>query len=157
MKFVCLILLVFPLAHAELLLVEQSFGGIECASCAGSIVSRLQRMRGVREVKAQGGTVRVALETGNRIKLAAIRDTVKSTGYTPGDAAVTATGNLEENAGKWRFTIDDQAFEIEQPMPDIKAGPAEVEGVVPAAGAGEPLRLRLRRLQARRPDGGALP
>jgi copper chaperone CopZ len=139
-------LLTAALSPGELLRVEQSFGGIDCAGCASSIVARLKRLRGVSEAEEKDSKVRVVLEEGNRVKLSVIRDIVKGTGYTPGEAAIAARGRLEQTAGQWRFTVEDQVFAVDAAPPGAQAGHAEVEGAVPASGAGEPLRLRILRL-----------
>ena len=141
-------------AFAELLHVEQSFGGFECLSCVESIVKGAKRLRGVEsaEVDAKRGVVHIRLAEGNRVKLDAIRDAIKATGFTPGEAAITAKGSLQENqfvvAGSQQvFTTSGEAKK------EWPSGVATAVGVVPASSAGEPLRLNIRELRASRPEG----
>ena len=132
-----------PAARAELLRVEQSFGGIECASCVESVAKGLKRLRGVESVEldAEKSVVRIALAEGNRVKLEAIRDAIKATGYTPGDATLEARGKV--SGKQFALTVTNQIFEIEgEALP--AEGAATIHGAVPASAAGEPLRLRVR-------------
>jgi copper chaperone CopZ len=126
-----------------LIRVEQSYGGIECLSCVDSIARGIKRLRGVgsAEVDTKKNTVRIELAEGNRVKIEAIRDAIKATGFTPGYATIEARGRLNEK----QFIVDGtrQVFEIESA--DAPAGgAATVTGEVPASGAGEPLRLKIR-------------
>jgi copper chaperone CopZ len=137
-----------PLA-AELLKVEQRYGGIECASCVDAIARGVKRLRGVEsaEVDTKANVVKIALATGNRVTLAAIRDAVKATGFTPGEAAIEAHARLE----KRRVVIGDEIFETA--APDVLEGDAAIAGEVAAAAPGQPTRIKLRRAHARRPLG----
>jgi copper chaperone CopZ len=138
-------------AYAELLRVDQSFGGLECASCVDAIAKGIQRLRGVEsaQVDAKAGAVHVVLREGNRVKIEAIRDAIKATGFTPGDAAIQARGRIGD--GKFVIEGTQQAFEIQPPGSEAESGEATAEGIVPASAAGEPLRLRLRSLRLLRP------
>lgn len=140
-------------AYAELLRVEQAFGGFECLSCVESIVKGVKRLRGVQsaEVDAKRGMVRIELAEGNRVKLDAIRDAIKATGFTPGEATITAKGSLQET----RFVLDGYQQTFLTPGEAAKkwaSGVATVIGVVPASAAGEPLRLNIRELRPGGPD-----
>jgi copper chaperone CopZ len=126
--------------------VEQSYGGIECHSCVDSIAKGVKRLRGVEsaEVDAKKNMVVIQLADGNRVKIEAIRDAIKATGFTPGDATIEARGKLNDK----QFVVDGtrQVFEVE--TADAPAGdPATVTGEVPASGPGEPLRLKIRTLR----------
>jgi hypothetical protein len=113
-----------------------------------AIARGIQRLRGVEsaDVDAKKSVVRITLATGNRVKLEAIRDAIKATGYTPGDAAIEAKGKL---AAK-KFVVDGsrQVFETDSAEPD---GIGTVRGVVPASRPGEPLRLNVQRLHVGTP------
>ena len=111
----------------QLLSVDIRVGGLDCASCAMSVESRLKRIRGVESVKfdAEQGRVGVALAAGNRVTLDAIRDALKGIGYTPGDAEIVVAGAMKR--GKLSLPHQPEAFAAELPDGDVK-----VKGVVPA-------------------------
>jgi len=109
---------------AELLRVELSVGGLDCASCAQTVDRILKKIKGVETAsfRAQDSVAVLDLKPGNTILLEQIRDAVKGIGYTPGAAKVTVRGQAREEGGKWRFRvagsgseyrleIADQAFE----------------------------------------------
>jgi cation transport ATPase len=128
-----LILLALPLlAPAELLIVEQHFGGIECASCATSVQSAFSRMRGVEsaEVDMKGGIALLRLKRDNKIKLEAVRDRLKGVGFTPKEATVEGNATIAEDSG--RMTVE-WTPGTRHPIADkiVKPGRAYVAAVIP--------------------------
>jgi copper chaperone CopZ len=142
----------FPAAaSAELLRVEQSYGGIECASCVDSIAKGIKRVRGVESAEVNPGknVVVVHLAAGNRVKLEAIRDAIKATGFTPGEAAIEARGKLDDK----QFVVEGTRQVFATQSEKVTEGVATVTGEVPASGPGEPLRLNIRALKSARAPG----
>jgi copper chaperone CopZ len=120
---------------AQFLKVELSLGGLDCASCAGSVEKAYKRIRGVESASlaSDGKKVSIALKADNAVRLEQLRDAAKGIGYTPGEARVVARGILAEKEGKWTFTPAGAARSIPStPPPDGAAAGVEilVEGVV---------------------------
>ncbi|MFN3325651.1 MAG: cupin domain-containing protein [Bryobacteraceae bacterium] len=152
---VCLFLLAaLPLA-AEFRWIEQQFGGIECASCAGSLERSLGRLRGVRaaSVDPARSVVRLDLEEGNRIKLDDLRDRIKGAGFTPGGAEVRVAGVLRRSGDQWRLdagipvVYDLEWKGVQAPAADADGKSVVIAGDVPAsAGAAPQALLQVRAL-----------
>jgi len=92
-------------AAAEFHRIDQSVAALDCASCIGSIRTRIGRMRGVAsvEVDEDARLVRVALQPDNRVRLEAVRDVIKGVGFTPTQARVRVRGKASQNADGWQF------------------------------------------------------
>lgn len=135
---------------AELLRVELSMGGLDCASCAQSVDRILKRIKGVdaASFRTQDSVAVLDLKAGNSVRLEQIRDAVKGIGYTPGVAKITARGQARNEGGKWLFRLagSDAEYRLE-----IAAGQAVdagemsiVEGSI--ADAAAPLKIaKIRR------------
>jgi len=95
-------------ASAELLLVEQRFGGMVCSSCGGGLQSSLARISGVEsvDVKLEEGLVRIRLKPGNTVDLRTLQDRIKGIGFTAQCADVEAVGEPVEENGQWRLKVD---------------------------------------------------
>jgi copper chaperone CopZ len=133
----CKVLIITVLAaaagRAEFRWIEQEFGGLECASCAESIGTRLKRLRGVEsvEVDAAAGRVRITLAAENRVRLETVRDSLKGVGYTPGPARVR--GTAEQAEGEWLFRVQglDGAYRLAGEKRPAAGEMVVVEGKVP--------------------------
>jgi copper chaperone CopZ len=125
-----LLLTAAPLA-AEFLRVEVNFSGMECASCAASVISRLERMRGVEAVNAalDRGRLEIVLKSGNTLRLDNLRDTVKNAGFTLGLIRVSVRGAAVKEGGEWKFQVEgsDQALRLNAPL---EGGVVTVTGAV---------------------------
>src|SRR5713226_136906 len=147
---------VLPLS-AELRKLEMRVGGLDCDSCAVSVDRVIKRIRGVDSASfdAKANLVSVTFKPDNKVAIDAIRDAVKSVGYTPGETRMSARGNLVIEDGKWRFKPAglDRTYTVEFPS-DLqpKAGDdVVVEGSLPApAGGNQPETLRIK--SVRKPE-----
>jgi copper chaperone CopZ len=140
MKFVLLLVAAGAQAFAQLQAVEIGISGLDCASCADSINRRLGRMRGVDSAAfdTAKNTVSVKLKPENTVTLAAIRDALKSLGYTPGAAKITARGDLR--SGVLGFPHQERAFIVDPPEGE---GAITLTGNVAASKAGETDQLKI--------------
>lgn len=94
---VCAILAVSPsIASAELRTVTFKLAGMDCAYCNGAMLKALKTLEGVESIELlpEKGTAEIRLKADNKITLREVRGIVKSTGYTPGDAEITARGRI---------------------------------------------------------------
>jgi copper chaperone CopZ len=142
MKFVLLLALGIAPVSGQLQSVDMQVSGLDCPSCADSIGRRLGRVRGVESATfdAAKNIVTLKLKPANTVTLSAIRDALKSLGYTPGDAKITAQGELK--SGVLSFPHQERAFTVE---PSGGSGAVTVAGNVPASKAGETDRLRIEK------------
>jgi copper chaperone CopZ len=124
---------------AQLQSVDIRVGGLDCASCAGSVESRLKRIRGVESAKfdAERGIASVTLAPDNRVTLDAIRDALKGVGYTPGDAEIVVSGTVKGD--KLSLPHQPDAFIVEKTNVEktrvtgkVPAGTNRITGVEPA-------------------------
>ena len=83
-------------ASAELLTVKFKLAGMDCAYCNGAMNKAVRKLEGVEaiELLPEKGTAEIRLKVDNKITLREVRGIVKSTGYTPGDAEITARGRF---------------------------------------------------------------
>ena len=84
------------LASAELRTVKFKLAGMDCAYCNGAMNKAVKKLEGVEaiELLPDEGTAEIRLKADNKITLREVRGIVKSTGYTPGDAEITARGRI---------------------------------------------------------------
>lgn len=69
---------------------------MDCAYCNGAMNRALKKLEGVESIELlpDKGTAEIRLKADNKITLREVRGIVKSTGYTPGDAEITARGRI---------------------------------------------------------------
>ena len=74
---------------------------LSCPSCAAGIERRLRRLDYVAgvEVSPPDGRIAIAVEPGQYLDLAAVRDTVRNVGFVPDGVAVTAVGRVTDVNG----------------------------------------------------------
>jgi cation transport ATPase len=98
-------------ANAELLKIEIGFGGMECASCAEFIESRMTRNRHVQSVHMdkEKGILRLELKAGNALRLDQVRDLVQQSGFTLKSVAVSARATVQPG-GAVRIPESGQEF-----------------------------------------------
>lgn len=74
---------------------------LSCPSCAAGLERRLRRLDYVAgvEVSPPDGRIAIAVEPGQYLDLAAVRDTVLNVGFVPDGVAVTAIGHVIEING----------------------------------------------------------
>ena len=136
----CLFAVIVP-ASAQLQAVEIRVSGLDCASCAESVDRKLSRMRGVASAKfdAAKNVATLKLQPENTLTLAAIRDALKSMGYTPEEASIVVHGELR--GGVLSMKHQERAFTVEGAK---ESGGVVIEGDV-AAGSD---RLRARSVRS---------
>jgi copper chaperone CopZ len=129
MRFaLCLLAFIVP-GVAQLQSVEIRVSGLDCSSCAESVDRKLSRIRGVESARfdAAKNTATLKLRTDNTITLAAIRDALKSIGYTPEEANIVVRGDLRD--GVLSLKHQGRAFVVEGAK---ETGSVSIEGTVPA-------------------------
>ena len=139
MRLIAIVLIAgaVPLA-AEFRKVEMRVGGLDCESCAVSVDRVIKRIRGVESASfdPKANLVSVTFRHENRVSLEAIRDAVKSVGYTPGESQVSARGSLVLEDGKWRFKPAglDRAYnaEVTSELQSKTGADVVIEGSFPA-------------------------
>ena len=130
------LLLALPLS-AELRKVEMKLTGLDCDSCALSLDRVCKRIRGVDTATFDPKTnvVTVMFKLANKVPLSAIRDAVKSVGYTSGEVRLKARGSLTQDAGQWQFQVSgpDTRWQAEIPEDLRQSAGADVivEGTLP--------------------------
>lgn len=85
------------IASAELRTIRFTLAGMDCAYCNGAMDKALKKLDGVAsiELQPQKGTVEIRLKADNKITMRDVRRIIKSTGYAPGDAEITARGRID--------------------------------------------------------------
>jgi copper chaperone CopZ len=139
---VALFTVLLPAASlAELRTVEIRVSGLDCASCAESVDRRLGRIRGVDSAKfdPSKSTASLKLKPENTVTLDAIRDALKSMGYTPEEASIVVNG--EVSGGILSMKHQKNAFQVEGAS---DSGSLTIEGSV-ASGTN---RLQARSVRA---------
>ena len=83
-------------ASAELRTIKFKLAGMDCAYCNGAMTTALKKLDGVETVELvpASGTAEIRLKAQNKITLRDVRRIIKSTGYAPGDAEITARGRI---------------------------------------------------------------
>jgi copper chaperone CopZ len=84
------------IASAELRTVKFKLAGMDCTYCNGAMSRAIKKLDGVESIELvpEKGIAEIRLKAGNKITMGDVRRIVKSTGYTPGDAEITARGRI---------------------------------------------------------------
>jgi copper chaperone CopZ len=108
MRFLVLFLVAAAL-QAEYMRVEMDFGGMNCASCADFIKNKLTKNPGVHSVSVDDakGTLVVALNAGNTVKLSQIRDFVQQSGYKINETRISVLGQAIMDTGRTKVKVFD--------------------------------------------------
>src|SRR3954471_11455928 len=114
LKRLALVLLAASAARAEFLHIEVFMRDMNCQPCSDSLVTALQKMRGVQhaEVDFPAGIVKLDLAAQNRVPIAQVWDTVKRVGFTPGETSVTVRG-IVKNEKSLEIGEINQTLELE--------------------------------------------
>jgi copper chaperone CopZ len=88
-------------ASAELRTIKFKLAGMDCAYCNGAMDRAIKKLEGVESIELlpEKGTAEIRLKADNKITLRDLRRIIKSTGYTPGDAEITARGRIAGAGG----------------------------------------------------------
>jgi copper chaperone CopZ len=105
--------------RGEFLKIEQSFGGMECSSCADFVQKRLQKNPDIQSVQIdqKKGVVRIDLKRGNRVRIHQILGSIQQSGYTLKETRVVVRGMARMNRGVSSIEVSDQV-EIRVKDPD---------------------------------------
>lgn len=105
-------------SNAQLLEVEQSVFGMDCAPCAYGVEKGLKKIEGIQTVKVSlnKGKAYITLQPDNEVSLTEIQQKVKSNGFSARNAEVTLQGELSKQedkifieAGQERYLILDNS------------------------------------------------
>jgi copper chaperone CopZ len=129
-----LVLLTFapPPASAELRTVKFTLAGMDCAYCNGAMNTAIKKLDGVESIELlpEKGTAEIRLKADNKITLREVRRIIKSTGYTPGDANITARGRIVISGAQPTFDlINGSTLQIVDRPKDAGDGLVEITGV----------------------------
>jgi cation transport ATPase len=156
-----LTLLLPAAAGAEMKHVDLAVHGMDCATCAFSVRMSVGKIDGVErvELRLERAAAEITLRPANRVTLAQLRQTIKTTGYEAKAATVTVLGTLVDREGKPALQVAqlDQTWTIERDpahaaayddtvrrVASKSATVVEIVGVVPPPAAGQPERLAIR-------------
>lgn len=89
-------------SNAQLLEVEQSVFGMDCAPCAYGVEKGLKNIEGIQTVKVSlnQGKAYITLQPDNQVSLSEIQQKVKSNGFSSRDAEVILQGELSKQEDK---------------------------------------------------------
>jgi copper chaperone CopZ len=119
-------------ASAELRTVKFKLAGMDCVYCNGAMNKALKKLDGVESIELlpDKGTAEIRLKADNKITLRQVRGIVKSTGYTPGDAAITARGRITGAGATAAFDLlNGSTLPIVEGAKDPGAAIVEIVGV----------------------------
>jgi copper chaperone CopZ len=120
------------IASAELRTIKFTLAGMDCSYCNGAMDRALKKLEGVESIELlpQKGTAEIRLKADNKITLGDVRRIIKSTGYTPGDAAITARGRIAGAGGSASLDLlNGSTLAISEGVRDPTAAIVEVTGV----------------------------
>jgi copper chaperone CopZ len=122
MRFLFPLFLCLGPLPAEYLRIEQSFGAMDCASCAEFIQKKLTRNPGVESVNVdrKKNVVTVVLKPGNKVRLRQIRDFVEQSGFQPKEAEVVVLGTASVERGITTLKIAESEDAIRLRDPDTR-------------------------------------
>jgi copper chaperone CopZ len=100
-----LVLAIVTPARAEFRQIEVTFEGTGCISCAESLPGRLERVRGVKEVRLDldRSTVAIKLEAGNKVRLAPLLARITQDGTKVRRVEASSRGTIERQGEGFRF------------------------------------------------------
>ncbi len=128
---------------AELLEVEQSVFGMDCAPCAYGVEKSLKKIQGVTEVTVSlnEGLVKMLLAPENRVTLKEIRQRILDNGFTPKEAMVRISGTIDTGASPLRLTTAGNIIYVLAPSAAV--GEADL-GKLKAMGSGSEIEVQGR-------------
>ncbi|MGH8378928.1 MAG: heavy-metal-associated domain-containing protein [Gammaproteobacteria bacterium] len=109
-------------AHADgLLTVRQTIFGMDCAPCAYGIQKGVLALPGVKQatVNLNTGVATIMLKPDSPTTLAQIRKVILDHGFTPKEAVVTLSGELEQNAGRYYLMAAGTRYPLTAAKPGI--------------------------------------
>jgi len=143
MKYLPILITVFVIissniASAQLIQVEQTVYGMDCAPCAYAVEGEMMNKSGVKkaQVDLDKGTTLIDMNPSNHITLREIQDGVKKSGFSAKEAKVVLKGNLLKDDGRWKVKVNEETFQVtshteEEILSKLKEGKVKLEGVVP--------------------------
>lgn len=140
-------------AHAQLLEVEQTVFGMDCAPCAYGLEKRLKKIEGTTKarVSLNEGLATIDLAEQNAVKLSTIREAIRESGFSAEASTIRVTGTLKQEAGRWAFDVEtgerfvlEKAAQGEPAYRNLKPGRATITGLVPKGEVDERGTYRLQ-------------
>jgi len=119
--------------------IDIKFTDSGCASCAESLIGRLQKVRGVDTVKATGDGVEIRLKPDNRVRLQTLRDFVEQGGGKVTAMQLSARGIVEKDGEAYILTWQVAPYNLRLTGRHLDPGATirvqgKVEDVRPASG-----------------------
>lgn len=111
---VALLMLGVSNAGADLIEVDQTIWGMDCAPCAYGMEKGLKKLDGVKQVKVSlnKGNAIIEFAAENKLTLADIRRVVRAGGFTPKAATVTISGTLQREGEELRLHVGDTHYAL---------------------------------------------
>lgn len=108
------LVLIAQLGYGQLLQVNQTVFGMDCAPCAYGVEKGLQKLPGVNAAKVSlnKGKALITLNPVNNITLLTIRKNIIDNGFSPRDAEVKMKGSLKRLNGEMFIQVQSESFWI---------------------------------------------
>lgn len=108
------LVLIAQLSYGQLLQVNQTVFGMDCAPCAYGVQEGLQKLPGVNAAKVSlnKGKAFITLNPSNTLTLSGIQKEITDNGFSPRDADVLMKGVLEKINGKLVIRVQNENFWI---------------------------------------------
>lgn len=112
--FVPLVLMA-QVSYGQLLQVNQTVLGMDCAPCAHGVQEGLQKMEGIDSAKVSldKGKAYITLNPFNTLTLSEIQKEITDNGFSPRDAAVKMKGTLKKINGRLVIQVQHENFWID--------------------------------------------
>jgi copper chaperone CopZ len=106
-------------SFAQLLTVDLTIFGMDCAICAHGVRTGLKKIDGVEtvDVSLEQGLARVQLKPTNKVTLQKIQTVVKKNGFSPKSAKVQLRGTIQHRENRLQVTVSGSAEIIPAAIP----------------------------------------
>lgn len=103
-------------ASAQLIKVDQTVYGMDCAPCAYGLEAGLKRIDGVANVKVSlnEGKAHLSLVPDNTLTLQRIQTEIKQNGFSAREAEILLQGTLVEEPDNWVIKNPDESYRISE-------------------------------------------
>jgi copper chaperone CopZ len=116
MKKLSILLLLIGLfiggANAQMIKVDQTVFGMDCAPCAYGLERGLKNLDGIEKVKVSlnDGKAYLNLASDNALTLQKMQEEVKSNGFSARDAKVSLKGRVVKNNNQLILKVNQESF-----------------------------------------------
>lgn len=99
-------------AKAQMVKVDQTVFGMDCAPCAYGLERGLKKLDGIEEVKVSlnNGKAYLELASDNSLTLQKIQEEVKSNGFSARDAKVVLKGTVVKSNNQIFIKVNQESF-----------------------------------------------